>query len=236
MAEGTVIDVVDKAIGLAQLDLSFRPLARGYLNTILKNYSSNTNWPSYRLVQDDELFLSGQKEYDLPEDYSRSDDCYLVYNNSGTPQRASQILIVSPTRFRQMANTASSGVPRLAYIDLNGRKIVFESAPTNGTYSYSLAYFRQALNYDVNGGDDDDVLDFENPETIIQELAAWLMKYTDDERQPMQGQASKSSLRDTKINSFDEDDDSVTELATSKFRGGSRPPRGGGGGGWWMGD
>lgn len=226
----TVLDVIDTAIGMAQLDLSFRPLARGFYNRLLEKHARNFDFPYYRKVQADQNFIAGQLSYDLPDDYSRSDDCYLIGQGS---QRGPEIRIVDPYYFDQLSVSNYSGTPRVAKIDLSNRKIVFDGVPSSGTsYQFRHAYFRLPEAIDTEGGDDSESPDFEQPELLIQDLTAWLMKYTDDERQPGQAQETQQGLRDMKLNAYDQDPDPKVQLASSAFRPGSRPTRGSGGFGW----
>lgn len=221
----TVQQVIDTALGLAQLDSGFQPTARLYYNLILEKFIADYDFPYYQKTQSPVNWTVGVTTYDLPNDYSRSDHCWVV---DGNGNRGTEVLIVGKGRFRIGASRSGSGAPRMAYIDKSQRKIVFECVPTTG--GFELDYFRLPTDIDTEGGDDEDTIDFDDPQALIQELTSWLMKYRDDQRQPQQAAEAKMSLRDSKLNSFDEDSDSKVELASSVYKPGRRSGRGGGGG------
>jgi hypothetical protein len=220
MASNTVGSVINRAIELAQLDSGFLPLARQYYNLALNQAVTEYDWPYYRTQASDVAF-TGVTSYDLPTDYNRSDTCFLVDSNGGkTP-----ITIISKYRFDKLVSGSLNGSPSLAYIDLSNRKIIFNSAP-DGTKSYRLTYFRVPDEIDESGGDDSEVIDFENTMSLIYSIAAMLMDYSDDERAPMFQQKADMMLRGDKMNAADEDNDPRIELGPS-FRTGRRPTRNG---------
>lgn len=224
MASNTVGFVCNRALELAQLDSSFLSLSRQHYNMNLKNVSSNYDWPFYRVQNPDTVFISGQRSYALPVDYNRSDTCYLV-NSSG---QTSPIIIVSKYRFDRALIPTTAGNPNVAYIDLTNQKIVFNSSPS-GTFYSRLTYFRDAVEVDEGGSDDATTIDYENPLFMVYKTAGTLLDYQDDQRAEAFHARADKILHDQKINSFDEDNDSVVELG-SRFRPGSRPSRSGG---WW---
>lgn len=220
MAYNTVGGVVNRAIELGQLDSSFLVLAREAYNLILNDETTSYDFPYYRTQASDVPLTS--KTMALPVDYSRSDTCYLVDQNNNV----SPIVIISKYRFDRMVNGSLTGDPTMAYIDLSNRKIVFNSVPS-ANRTYRLTYFRLPAVVDESGGNDGDTVDFENPLTLVYLIAAYLLDYTDDERAPMIQQKADKMLRDNKLNSYDEDNNSIVELGPN-FRSGSRPIRGGG--------
>lgn len=225
--------VCARALEIAQLDSSFLTLARQYYNQVIHELSSDFDWPYFRKQASDVVLLAGQREYDLPTDYNRSDTCYLVDTNNNRRQ----IIIMSKTRFDQLGRSGTlTGDPRCAYIDLGRRKIVFDSSPSDSTRYYRLTYFRQGVEVADNGtatgqysGDTSDI-DFEHPPLVVTMITARLLDYTDDERAQYWYQKADKEMGDSKMNMNDEDDDSVMDLASSRFRSGRRPTRGGGGG------
>lgn len=223
----TVLQVIDTALGIAQLDASFRPQARLYYNLSLRELASDFDWPEYNKVTSTQSFLTGQTEYDLPEDYFRADNCYLM---SGA-NRGRQIKIVDKTLFDsiRVGNPSTSGAPRIATIDQGTSKIIFESVPAQD--GYVLRYFRRPVEIDTSGGDDALTPDFTDEISLIHRISQWCMDYTDDDRYQRKAAETDKSLRDTKFNIFDTDDNSIVNLNTSVHTPGRRPSRGGGGSG-----
>lgn len=222
MAYNTVGGVINRAIEIAQLDSGFLPLARQYFNLSLNDLVTNFDWPYYRSQATDQPF-TGALSYDLPTDYSRSDTCYLVDSNGN----ATPITIISKYRFDKLKTSTITGDPRIAYIDLTNRLIVFNCAPNSVRY-YRLTYFRKPDQIDEQGGDDDQDIDFENPRALIYTIVAMLCDYTDDERSGLFMQKADKEIHDDKMNAWDEDNDPKIELGPN-FRSGSRPVRGSGG-------
>lgn len=224
----TVGEVISLSLAQAKLDDTFAQLARRHYNMIMREQSEDFDWPFWRKTADRTTFISGTTRYAVPEDYSRSD---LVHYYTAEGQRGSKILICSPYEFDQLRGSLGAGVPRYAYVDQESRELVFESAPASG--SFELAYFRKGTEIDTEGGNDSDPVDFGSDSFIIKKLTAALLEYTDDDRQDAKDQKAEQKLVQMKRNVFDQDDNSVCELNSAKFRGGRRPMRGGGG---WFGD
>ncbi len=224
MAYNTVGSVCNRAVELAQLDSSFLKLSRQYYNLALNDQVTNYNFPYFRVQLTDTVFIPGQTAYDLPDDYSRSDTCYLVDGfGNRTP-----IIIMSKYRFDRIQSSPVSGDPRAAYIDINNNQIVFNSSP-NTTRYYRLTYFRIPDEIDEEGGNDSDEIDFQNPMALIYLITANLMDYTDDQRAEGIMQKAEKMMRDNKLLSYDEDNQSIVELGPN-YRAGSRATRGGSGG------
>jgi hypothetical protein len=224
----TVLQVVDTALGIAQLDSNFRPKARLYYNLSLREAVRDFDWPYFRRSAGNQNFLQGQTQYDLPEDYSRAETCYYISQNG---QRGRQIKLLEPEMFDQLRVQDPSviGVPRYGLIDRNNGKIVFECAPAEGGFYFT--YFRKAAEIDISGGNDNDAPDFEDETFLIQKITQWFFDYADDERYDRKSAEISKKLRDAKINVYDTDDNSVIQLNTFKFVPGRRPTRGGGGSG-----
>ena len=222
MSFKTVGFVINRAIELAQLDSSssFQVLARQFYNIIMDNVGSNYDWPLYRIQNPDTVF-TGVKNYDLPEDYSRSDTCFLIDQNN----QAVRITIISKYRFDLLTTNPLSGDPRFAYIDSSNKQIVFNCAP-NTTRYYRLTYFRHPLEIDDQGGDDSELVDFDDMMFPIYKITAMLLDYTDDERANGFHQKAEGLLVQTKMLSYDEDNNSIVELGP-QYRQGARPTKGG---------
>lgn len=221
MAYNTVGGVVNRAIELAQLDSGFLPLARQYYNLILNNQVTKFDWPYYRTQNSDVLFIAGQKAYDLPDRYTRSDTCFLVDSYGNT----FPIVIRSKYQFDLLAYNQFSGDPVMAYIDMHAKQIVFNSTPTAPRY-WRLTYFRQPDQIDESGGNDSDEIDFQAPLALIYLITAMLMDYTDDERASNFMAKAEKEIHDNKMDSFDEDNNSIVELGPN-YKQGTRPIRGG---------
>ena len=227
MALNTIGYIANRAIEIAQLDSGFLPLARQYINLCLNNQASTFDWPYFRTQATDVPFTGG-RAYALPTDYSRSDTCYLVDLNGGTRP----ITIISKYRFDKLISGILVSDPSIAFIDLSNRMINFNAAPLSGK-SYRLTYFRDPQEYDDQGGDDGEVLDFENIMAIIYDVTSMLMDYSDDERAPMFQQKADKEYMWAKMNGWDEDNDPRIELGPS-YKGGIRPSRGSFGGFWGL--
>lgn len=222
----TVQNVIETALGLAQLDLSFRPLARRYYNYILRQQTNRFDWPFFRKQDVVTPFISGQTAYDLPLDYSRSDYIYLI--DAATGKQSREILVTSQ-RNVDRSKSQSPGTPRMAYIDQNNGKIVFETSP-NQPASFQLTYFRKGAEISEDGADDGNDIDFQDDLYVTKELVAMLMDYTDDERAGGAKSEAQQTLHDMKLNTYDEDADSKISLASGVHRAGRRPTRGSFGG------
>lgn len=218
----TVGFVINRAIELAQLDSSssFQVLARQYYNMMMDNVVSNYDWPYFRVQNPDTLF-TGVKTYALPSDYSRSDTCFLIDQNGAS----SRVTIISKYRFDLLTSNPLSGDPRLAYIDLGNKKIVFNAAP-NTTRYWRLTYFRHPLEIDDQGGNDGDLVDFEDITYPVCKVAAMLLDFTDDERAAQFHQKADQLEGKNKLMSYDEDNNSIVELGP-QYRQGARPSKGG---------
>jgi len=218
----TVGFVINRAIELAQLDSSssFQVLARQYYNMVMDEIVSNFDYPYFRVQNPDTLF-TGVKNYDLPENYSRSDTCFLIDQNGS----ASRITIISKYRFDLMTGNPLNGDPRFAYIDLGNQQIVFNACP-NTTRYWRLTYFRDPVEIDEQGGDDAEQIDFEDVTYPVTKITALLLDYTDDERAQIFHQKAAKIEGDIKMMSYDEDNNSIVELGP-QYRQGMRPPKGG---------
>jgi hypothetical protein len=220
MASNTVTFVINRAIELAQLDSSFLTLARNYYNLILKDLAGSTDFPYYRSEAAPVSFVAGQRSYDLPTDYNRSDTCYLV-DISGNRR---QIIIKAKYEFDQLRGATINGDPNLAYIDNKNRLIVFNNVPSDSSKSYVLTYHRSPEDIDTAGGNDSDEVDCENVMYLVYKLTSILMDYSDDERAMVFDQKAQKIFRDDQLNAWDEDNDSKLQLGPS-FRAGRRPMR-----------
>lgn len=225
MAASTVGNCITRAVELAQLDSSFLDLAREYYNMIMIDMSTSERLPYFRTQASDVPMIAGQVEYDLPDDWSRSDTCYLIDSNNNRKE----IVIKSKYFFDRLQRPdVTSGDPRLAYVDISRKKIVFDASPS-AARSFRLTYFRKAVEIDETGANDSDDIDFESPLFVTYKIAAMLMDYNDDTRAPQFDAEAEKILAKMKMFGYDEDNDSKIELAPS-FRPGRRPTRSGGGG------
>ncbi len=222
--------VCNRALELAQLDsVSFSELARQHYNLVLDDVSRAYDWPYFRVVWADQAMIPGQKAYDLPANYKRSDTCYLFDNN----RSIREIFIVSKYQFdASFVPDTARGDPGLAYIDLDARQIVFNNSPSVQTRAFRLTYFRNPVEVDDQGGDDSNDIDFESPTYIMQELAACLMDFRDDDRADAWHAKANATLGKIKMNSYDEDSDSKIELSHAVFKPGRGRGRRGGFGSW----
>lgn len=231
MAFKTIGDVCKRALELGQLDeVSFLPTARQYYNLTLDAVSRAYDWPYFRKVNPDENLIPGTRSYDVPDDYKRSDTIYLIDQNNNRKE----ILVMSKYRFDAIQRkVGAAGNPRAAYIDLGERKIVFDQVPSVGGLSFSLTYFRNPIEADDQGGNDDDEIDFESAIYLIQEMTAMCWDFQDDDRAERYRGLALQTLAGLKMNSYDEDADSVVELSHACFRPGRRNNNGGFGSGFF---
>ncbi len=233
MAFKTIGAVCKRALELAQCDeVTFLPTSRQYYNLALDAVSRAYDWPYFRLVAPNVPIITGQRAYDLPDDYKRSDTCYFIDPNGNYRE----IFIKSKYEwdsYQKKVNTY--GDPQVAYIDIGAQQIVFDNSPSaSGNRNYSLTYFRNPIEADDQGGDDGNNVDFESPIYLVYEIAAMLLDFNDDQRADGWHMKANQLLNNLKMNSYDEDSNSVNELSHAKFRPGRRPGRGASG--WGMSD
>lgn len=224
----TVLQVIDTAIGIAQLDSSFRPQGRLYYNLALREQNRDFDWPYYNKITPLQNFVAGQTDYDLPEDYSRSDTVYLA---SASGQRGRPIKMLDKTLFDQLRVPEGStfGSPRICTVDNNLGVLIFECSQNQDGFIHR--YFRKAAEIDINGSNDSDEPDFEDETFLIQKISQWMLDYTDDDRYTRKVSEVDKKLREAKLNVFDTDDNSVVLLNNAVHVPGRRQTRGGGGGG-----
>lgn len=224
----TRIALINHALDQAGLDSSFQTKARTWLNTVLEKLSIRTNYKFYR-KKAETAWVSGQKAYNLPADYQRSDSCFML-DPAGNPGQA--IPIVEPYEFDMYTPGSSSGTPVMATIDLDAGTIIFSSAPSdpNGR-SYRLWYFRDPPTYSTDTTDDSVVPDFEDQETLIQELILMAYQFREDEREAAQERKLKETKAEFQRNMFESDGTSVMPLNSFVFRNGRRRGRRSGFGG-----
>jgi hypothetical protein len=221
----TVGNVIDTALGLAQLDTSLRSLARTYYNFVIRSLSGNYNLPFYRKDAAVTALVPGQTEFDLPADYTASDYCFLI-SADGNKERTIEI---TSKRRVDMTSSTARGLPRLAYIDQDRNKIVFDTSESSSSgRSFRLTYFREGLEIDVDGGDDADEIDFYDDNVMMMGVKALLREYGDDERQLTDAQRLDKEIGSMLRNAYDEDNDSTVHLATGVHKQGRRQTRGGG--------
>ncbi len=222
----TVGQIIQDSVSMAQLDSGFYPLARGYYNRLLENYARVITWPFYNVTQADQNLIAGQKTYGLPEDFAKEGSLYLI-----TPQsaRAREIIIMEAYAFDQLDIGQNSSMPTLAKINLTDALLVLNNSPSSSDgYKYRFSYFRLPEAIDLEGGNDEDLPDFDDPQQLIESLTARLMKYVDDSRADKQEGTAAQGVREKRLNSYNNVDPKI-QLASSAFVPGRRPTRGGGG-------
>lgn len=225
----TRLQLLTYALDQAQLDSSYLPQARLWLNHYIEKQARNFDWPWFRVVSSAVTMTPGTLSYSLASNYGRSDTLYLYQN----AQRVKQVFIVEPSLFDQYNNNVNSaGFPEVAYIqaaspifDVSGNQIktlVFNQAPNNSNISFVHTWFRRPVFLATTGAqattDDALVPDFEDQDMLLQEMMKVAFQNIDDDRQVSQMQISMQAAKEAKINAADQDDNSVVELATSVFR------------------
>ena len=226
----TVKELLDYCLDQSQLDKNLTEhyqLAQKIYNLVLDGQTNNFPFPFYSKISENIAFTSSQSSYDLPDDYLKSDNCYRVLMSNGS--RGSPILIVSPWEFDRLSSGTNDAEPSVAWIDQNQSKITFNSNMSNpGDKGFVIRYFRKPTFITVGSNVDDDLTpDFPDQKTLCELIIVELMKYMNDDRYQMQMQVADKEMRDTKMGSYDYDDNSQMSLGKS-FRAGRRPTRGGG--------
>ncbi len=226
MAFKTIGDVCKRALELGQLDeVSFLPTARQYYNLVLDDASRVYDWPYFRKVWADQALIPGQRTYDVPDDYKRSDTIYFKDQNGNRKE----VFVMAKYRFDSLQKRSDvQGIPQAAYVDLGSRQIVFDQVPSDGGKFFQLTYFRDPVEADDQGGNDSDPIDFESPLYLIQEMTAMMWDFQDDDRADRYRALAMKTLAGLKMNSYDEDADSVLELSHTCFRPGRRGNSNGG--------
>lgn len=224
----TRIQLVDLALFTAQLDSGYRAQGRQWLNLIIDKLARDFNWPFYRVHQAPAAFTA--TSILLPTNYSHADNLYL-YTNA---QKFIEIKINEPSIFDQYP-TGYTGIPQAAMIqtvnpEFSGtaqqKQIVFNAIPDlSAPYTWQLNYFRRPVDLSVDSSDDALVPDFEDQTVLLEELTAWAMKNSDDERYVQQKTEAKGITRDAKVNTYDYNSNSKLELNTAVFKGGRRYSR-----------
>jgi hypothetical protein len=219
----TLLQMIDYALGQAQLDSSFRPDARLWYNVVVNRLTDRFDYPFYR-KKSDTTFLSGVKEYTLPSDFKRVDECYQI---DSVGNLGAMIPLVDAYVFNQMNTGNISGPPAVAYIDKANNKIIFNAAlsDSNGN-GFRLFYYRKPNQVNLNGTDDNTVPDFEDQTTMMEALKAEAYEFRNDERYAMKKQEEKASLVEFQRNQYNDDSYSIIPLNAMNFRPNNRRLRG----------
>lgn len=173
----TNIQVIDHALNQAQLDSSYRSLARGWINILRQKYADDTNYKRWRTTAANVAFITGTRRYALPVDFNRADSAFLIGSNG---QQGAQIFIYDSYDFDPYPHSAS-GDPVSALIDEKTREIVFNTIPNSGPY-YSLNYFYSPTAYAVDGTADSTIPDVPSETLLIQDMILLAYENRDDER------------------------------------------------------
>jgi len=211
---------MDYALGQAQLDSSFRPDARLWYNIIVTRLTDRFDYPFYRKSADG-TFLVGQKSYALPSDFKRADFCYQTNENGN---QGAMIPIVDNYLFEQMNGGSISGPSSVAKIDTAGDLIVFNTSvgSSGSTNGYRLFYFKKPTQVNTDGSNDAAVPDFDDQNTLMEELKAEAFEFRDDQRYGQKKQEAKDSLVQYQRNQYNDDSYSVVPLNAITFRGTNR--------------
>lgn len=212
----TRIDLVNLALSQAQLDSSYQTKARGWLNIVIDKLALRKNYKFYyKTPSTDVPFVAGVQEYGLPDDFQRSDSCFIIQNG----QVGTEVLIVEPYRFDQLAFGNITGTPSAAVIKVESQVIRFNTAPSAGNnLSYRLNYYRSPQALTTDSTDDLVVPDFEDQDVLIQELMRWAYEFTDDERYEAKKMDIKEAHRDHQRNMYESDGTGQMDLARDIFR------------------
>lgn len=226
----TNLQIIDTALSLGQLpaNTTYRALARRYYNLFITD-EADYRYPFYRKASAPVNFVAGQKAYPLPADYLWSENVYLYDFTSAS--RGAKINIINPWKFDQFQVGSVSGTPLVCSIDVEGKNLLFNSAPNSSDKGFVLTYFRAPNEINEDGNDDSNYPDFPNMKLLINGILEWLFKYNDEERYQQQKQEVDSLRKDFKGTIEDFNDNSIINLGNN-FIAGSRPRRGGGNFGW----
>lgn len=209
----TRIQIINEALDLAQLDSSFQPKARNWLNIILRRLSQSNNYKFYNLLAANVPFVQGVTSYALPTDYTKADSIWF-YDSSGT--RAQEIALVEPYVFDQYV-LATYGAPRFAMVDEVAATLVFNQPTDSNVGSYRLRYFKREPDYSLDNTDDAVVPLFQDQDLLIEELVKRGMKWKDDERYGDQKQDTLQAKRDFMKNMYQSDGTSRMDLNRLNF-------------------
>lgn len=204
------IKLVDFALDQAGLDQGFRSKARLWLNHAIEKLSIRTDYKFYSKVADISL-PAGSDSADLPNDFQRPNTAYLVSQN----QLQNQIWIVEDYVFDQR-RSLSQGDPEVAIVDLDAQKLVV-NRPASATRLIRLRYQRVPDQLSEDATDDLVIPDFEDQDTLLEELIKYCYRYRDDERQQIQEQLVEKSKQEFQRNMIPADNLSRIELAQDVF-------------------
>jgi hypothetical protein len=223
----TLLQMMDYALGQAQLDSSFRADARMWYNIVVNRLTANFDYPFYR-TSADTPFVVGQKEYALPADFKTADECYKIDQNG---YMGSPIPIIQSYLFNQMDTGNTSGPANVAMIrtmdsqTLNG-KIVFNASLASGNgEGFRLFYFKRPAQVATNGANDASVPDFLDQNTIMEELKKEAYEFRNDERYMQKKAEAKESMALFQRNQYNDDAFSTVPLNAQVFRGNNRRTR-----------
>lgn len=210
----TNIEIIDFALQQAQLDTGFRAQAYTWLNHILNTRADRTDMLSYRKSLDTP-FTAGTRSYPYPDDFLRANAMFLVDNQGNV---GAEILILDPYRFDAVNTGAQTGYPSVCMIDTNTGLINFnQTAPSSADKLWRFKYYKKAPTYTFTT-DDAVVPDYEDQDTLLQELIAMAMEFTDDERQDKAKMKAKMTRQDYERNMYQSDLTSQVDLNRNVFR------------------
>lgn len=201
----------------AQLEASpyYLAKARLWYKIVVDKLTLRQDYKFYNKVIDTP-WVSGQKVYNVPSDYQRSDACFQV-NEAGV--QGDEIFIRDTYQFDPYVSSAS-GMPTVAYINNTDNTIVFNSAPTNPSgKQFRLRYFKLPTDYSLTDSDDNVVPDFEDCDVIMQHMLSIAFEREDDERQSSKKMDAKLADQAQQRNMYDADSSSSNDLARESFRG-----------------
>ena len=217
----TNIQLINLALEQSGLDSSFQTKARTWLNHVSLKLAERQDYPKFN-TQSNIPFVSGQRAYDLPATFLRSDSAYLYKN--AEDQRGVDILLVSKYMFDKY-RVSASGNPSIATIDEDNNQIIFNSIPNNALQGCRLRYFRKPVAIATDTTNDNDTPDFPDQDLLLQELQVMAYEFVGDPREQSKAQQAMATKRDFQKNMYNDDSFSQISLENTHFRPTSRRGR-----------
>lgn len=210
----TNIQLINLALKQAGLDSSFQTDARTWLNHISRTEALRQDYPKFR-KSSDITFVSGQRAYNLPSDFLRSDMAYIYEPSTG--KRGSDILIMQDYMFEKYRITAN-GNPSVAVIDENNSQIVFNTLPNDTSKACRLWYFREPTAIATDSTNDGDIPDFPDQDFLKDKLMEYAYEFLEDKRENKKGAQAEKTKREFQKNMYNDDSYSQVPLESTHFR------------------
>lgn len=210
----TNIQLINLSLKQAGLDSSFQTDARTWLNHISRTEALRQDYPKFRKSSDIN-FVSGQRAYNLPDDFLRSDMAYMYEVSSG--KRGADILIMQDYMFEKYRINAS-GNPSVAVIDEGNSQIVFNTLPNDTSKACRLWYFREPVAIATDSTNDSDIPDFPDQEFLKEKLMEYSYEFLNDNREVKKGAQAQRAKMDYQKNMYNDDSYSQVPLESTHFR------------------